>query len=227
VVAIAGAPNVGKSSLLNRIARRDAAIVSPVPGTTRDVIEVALELEGYPVILLDTAGIRDSSDAVELEGIRRARARAAHADLVLWLIDASQPGGGAAVEAVEAGETWVIANKADLLDASGEPEKRRARVAISAATGFGLDRLISDLAAFAREFFEATEPALVTRRRQRRALEDAAAALRRAIDEGPHAREEVIAEELRLAATALGRLLGRVDVEDVLDAIFRDFCIGK
>jgi tRNA modification GTPase len=225
VVAIVGAPNVGKSSLLNRIARRDAAIVSPVPGTTRDVIEVALELDGYPVILLDTAGIRESTDPVELEGIRRARTRAGHADLVLWLVDASQPEGPVA-GSVETPETWVIANKTDLLGSSpvAAPD---ARLAISATTGRGVDDLVSALSNFARAFFEATEPALVTRRRQRQALENAAAALRRAVDEGSGGREEVIAEELRLAATTLGRLLGRVDIEDVLDAIFRDFCIGK
>jgi tRNA modification GTPase len=226
VVAIAGAPNVGKSSLLNRIARRDAAIVSPVPGTTRDVIEVALELDGYPVILLDTAGIRDSTDPIELEGIRRARARAAQADLVLWLVDASSQPAGPGSGSAETTETWVIANKTDLLG-SAQVAVAGARLAISAATGHGVDALISALTEFARGFFEATEPALVTRQRHRQALEQAAAALRRAIDEGADGREEVIAEELRVAASALGRLLGQVDVEDVLDAVFRDFCIGK
>src|SRR5262249_23581715 len=124
-------------------------------------------------------------------------------------------------------EIWVIANKADLLGPSQAGAD--ARLAISATTGRGVDDLISALADFASGFFEATEPVLVTRQRQRQALEDAAAALRRAVDEGAESRkrEEVIAEELRLAATALGRVLGRVDVEDVLDAIFRDFCIGK
>jgi tRNA modification GTPase len=233
VVAIAGPPNVGKSSLLNRIARRDAAIVSPVPGTTRDVIEVHLDLEGYPITLLDTAGIHDSLDPIEQEGIRRARARAADADLVLWVADATAPAEIAPKAAPDAfGSTWVIANKCDLLsgDRIKDFETRFAdnvKVALSAATGTGLERLFSELTAFAENYFESTEPALVTRERHRRALGDAAAALRRAIAEGPGGREEMIAEDLRVAATALGRLVGRVDVEDVLDAIFRDFCIGK
>ncbi len=233
VVAIAGPPNVGKSSLLNRIARRDAAIVSPVPGTTRDVIEVHLDLEGYPVTLLDTAGIHDSLDPIEQEGIRRARARAADADLVLWVADATAPADVARKAAPDSlGSTWVIANKCDLLSADRlkDLETRVAdnvKVVLSAATGTGLERLFSELTGFAKNYFESTEPALVTRERHRRALQDAADALRRAITEGPGGRDEMIAEDLRVAATALGRLVGRVDVEDVLDAIFRDFCIGK
>jgi tRNA modification GTPase len=130
------------------------------------------------------------------------------------------------------GSTWVIANKCDLLSADRVKhlETRLAdnvKVALSAATGKGLERLFSEVVSFAENYFESTEPALVTRERHRRALGDAAAALRRAIAEGPGGREEIIAEDLRVAATALGRLIGRVDVEDVLDAIFRDFCIGK
>ena len=233
VVAIAGPPNVGKSSLLNRIARRDAAIVSPVPGTTRDIIEVHLDLDGYPVTLLDTAGIHDSLDPIEQEGIRRARARAADADLVLWVTDATAPADVARKAAPDSlGSTWVVANKCDLLSADRlkDLETRFAdnvKVVLSAATGTGLERLFSELTGFAKNYFESTEPALVTRERHRRALQDAADALRRAIAEGPGGRDEMIAEDLRVAATALGRLVGRVDVEDVLDAIFRDFCIGK
>jgi tRNA modification GTPase len=235
VVAIAGPPNVGKSSLLNRIARRDAAIVSPVPGTTRDVIEVHLDLEGYPVTLLDTAGIHDSPDPIEQEGIRRARTRAAEADLVLWIADArsmGEPGSKGTRESLGTAASWVIANKGDLLSADQIKDLEsglgdNAKLVLSAATGVGLEGLFSELTEFAKNYFESTEPALVTRERQRRALQDAAEALRRAVAEGPAGREEVIAEDLRVAATALGRLLGRVDVEDVLDAIFRDFCIGK
>jgi tRNA modification GTPase len=234
VVAIAGPPNVGKSSLLNRIARREAAIVSPIPGTTRDVIEVHLDLNGYPVTILDTAGIHDSTDPIEQEGVSRARARAAEADLVLWITEATAPGGpgsGAPQQALSAADTWVVVNKSDLID-SDELKDLEARLAgtdklLSAKSGAGLERLFAALTDFAQQFFESTEPALVTRERQRRALEDTAQALRRAIAEGTGGRVEVIAEELRVAATALGRLVGRVDVEDVLDAIFRDFCIGK
>jgi tRNA modification GTPase len=233
VVAITGPPNVGKSSLLNRIARRDAAIVSPVPGTTRDVIEVHLDLAGYPVTLLDTAGIHDSSDPIEEEGIRRARARAAEADLVLWITEANK--GTAKLPPTMGGPggvAWVVANKCDLVSESETEQLNREMASatgflVSAHTGAGLEPLLAGLTGFAQEFFGSAEPALVTRERQRRLLQDAVSALRRALAEGKSGREEVVAEELRVAAAMLGRLLGRVDVEDVLDVIFRDFCIGK
>jgi tRNA modification GTPase len=238
VVAIAGPPNAGKSTLLNRLARREAAIVSPYPGTTRDVIEVHLDLEGYPVTLLDTAGIRDSGDPVEREGVRRARARAAAADLVLWVIDASaaEAGGRDVVNGELKSEPWLIKNKVDLIQgkpcASSESrsgDEPTKIFSISAATGAGIDALLRALGDYARDYFSATESALVTRARHRRALEETVAALDRALAEsaGVGRREELIAEELRAATTALGRLTGRVDVEDILDVIFRDFCIGK
>ena len=232
-VAIAGPPNVGKSSLLNRIARREAAIVSPAPGTTRDVIEVDLDLEGFPVTLLDTAGIHDGSDPVEQEGIRRARARAASADLVLWVTEPSGQMGEPQFADLRDGKAlWLITNKCDVLSQAefetlGVGTEARPRFAISAKTGAGVKHVLEELAKFARVYFRLSEPALVTRERQREMLEGAKAALRRAIGEGAGGREEVVAEELRVASQALGRLLGRVDVEDVLDAIFRDFCIGK
>ena len=236
VVAIAGPPNAGKSTLLNRLARREAAIVSPYPGTTRDVIEVHFDLGGYPVTLLDTAGIRDSTDPVEQEGVRRARAGAAAADLVLWVIDVSAAG----VARDDTGRSsfksdfWFIKNKVDLVVdklcincESGSGISSPVTFPISAATGAGTDALVAALTAFARNYFSATEPVLVTRARHRRALEDTVAALDRAFAERGSGREELIAEELRAAATTLGRLTGRVDVEDILDVIFRDFCIGK
>ncbi len=227
VVAIAGPPNAGKSSLLNRIARREAAIVTPFPGTTRDVIEVHLNLEGYPVMVLDTAGIRVTDDLAEQEGVRRATVRAAAADLVLWVVDASR-GGGQAPERAGEGPVWTILNKIDLIDSGTQrlipigPEV----FSVSALTGAGLDELFGALRQFVRETLSPGESALVTRQRQRAALEETAVALERAVrqvDSG----EELFAEELRLAGRALGRLTGRVDVEDVLDVIFRDFCIGK
>src|SRR5579862_1092961 len=236
VVAIAGPPNAGKSTLLNRLARREAAIVSPYPGTTRDVIEVHLDLDGYPVTLLDTAGIRESDDPVEREGVRRARARAAAADLVLWVTDASAAEGAPAgkVNDLPRSDLWLIRNKIDLAaerpaenreSTSGEPP---TTFSISATTGAGMDPLIASLADHARNYFSATEPSLVTRARHRNAFAESTAALGRALAEGrAGGREELIAEELRSAAVALGRLTGRVDVEDILDGIFRDFCIGK
>jgi tRNA modification GTPase len=235
VVAIAGPPNAGKSTLLNRLARREAAIVSPYPGTTRDVIEVHLDLDGYPVTLLDTAGIRESDDAVEQEGIRRASDRAASADLVLWVTDGSAADGapGESVKNRFRSPVWALRNKVDLIGdklwiRSESPSTNTdLKFAISATTGAGLDGLLKALSAFVREYFAATEPAMVTRARHRRALEETVAALDRAAAHSASGSEELIAEDLRSAATTLGRLTGRVDVEDILDVIFRDFCIGK
>lgn len=224
-VVIAGPPNAGKSTLMNQLARREVAIVSPFAGTTRDVIEVQLDLDGYPVTIIDTAGIRESDDPIEQEGIRRARARADEADLVLWLDEAGSVAGYDGEAPV-----WLVRNKIDLdqpgHDAPERDEHGHQVFRISAKQGDGIARLIDALVVFARSYFGTHEAGLVTRERQRVLLSDTAAALRRsltAIDLG----EELAAEELRLAAFALGKLLGRVDVEDLLDVIFREFCIGK
>jgi tRNA modification GTPase len=228
VVAIAGPPNAGKSSLLNRLARRDVAIVTPHAGTTRDVIEVHLDLEGYPVTLLDTAGIRDTQDPVEMEGVRRARARAGEADLVLWVTDAAAtPVGGDRGEGAVC--TWQVRNKIDLVERDLKPSPCSSGEVfpISALTGVGIGELIAALARHAGAALEGAEASLVTRERHRAALRRVVEALDRALGEGSAGREDIVAEELRLAARELGRLTGRVDVEDVLDVIFRDFCIGK
>jgi len=235
-VAIAGPPNAGKSTLFNRLARRDAAIVSPFPGTTRDVLEVHLDLGGYPVTVLDTAGIRETNDPIECEGVRRASAQAADADLVLWLLDATAIGGASSFDSPVAIPTdcrvWVAVNKIDLVG-STEKERIESRFNreltvhfISSATGAGVDNLAAELSRFAGEFFP-RESALVTRARQRALLEETILALSEAEKAAAEGREEIMAEQLRLATRALGKLLGRVDVEDVLDVIFRDFCIGK
>jgi tRNA modification GTPase len=235
VVAIAGPPNAGKSTLLNRLSRREAAIVSPYPGTTRDVIEVHLDLAGYPVTLLDTAGIRVSEDPVEQEGVRRAAERAATADLILWVIDsqvAEHPVAAIAESQVKT-ECWLINNKFDLIadklwtSAEYRSGPYRKYFGISAASGAGVEALVGALSGHAQEYFSITETALVTRARHRRALEEALAALDHALAQGISGPEELIAEDLRAAAATLGRLTGRVDVEDILDVIFRDFCIGK
>jgi tRNA modification GTPase len=236
VVAIAGPPNAGKSTLLNRLARREAAIVSPYAGTTRDVIEVHLDLDGYPVTLLDTAGIRDSAEPVEQEGVRRARERAAAADLVLWVIDPSAGGLSANgyPEKLANAEVWLVRNKIDLVAASscatGEKSNRnedKLTLSISSLTGVGMEALTVALLSYAKTYFAATESAVITRARHRHALEETVAALDRALARDHSTDEELIAEELRSAATTLGRLTGRVDVEDILDVIFRNFCIGK
>jgi tRNA modification GTPase len=336
VVAIAGPPNAGKSTLLNRIAKREAAIVSPFAGTTRDVIEVHLDLGGYPVTLLDTAGVRATDDPVEQEGVRRARARAAAADLVLWVVSADEPmadypgAGGSVAEfagmsaaaeteakrsagpMAEAGATrpvndggsgdasraaapaktpstrpmadprsrasaasraslpadakitpatqpmaeppvWVIRNKIDLVDLQRAGPKSAAPtrvdpndppggplplvqrnehivtnectfISISAEQGTGIESLLNRLKTHVSSFFSA-ESGLVTRERHRHHLQQAEAALSRALNESLG--EDLVAEELRVAAHSLGRLTGKVDVEDILDVIFRDFCIGK
>ena len=217
VVAIAGPPNVGKSTLMNQFARREVAIVSPHAGTTRDVIEVQLDLDGYPVTVIDTAGIRETDDPVEQEGVRRARARAAEADLVLWLFDSA-----ASTRPEEAAAPlWMVRNKIDL---GGDGSD--ADFEISAGRGDGIPALISSLVGFAQDFFGADEGGLITRERQRQLLQQAAASLHRSISMFAQG-EELAAEDLRAAAYALGRLLGRVDVEDILDVIFREFCIGK
>ena len=225
VVAIAGPPNVGKSTLINQLARRDVAIVSPHAGTTRDVIEVQLDLQGYPVTVIDTAGIREAEDPVEQEGVRRARARAAEADLVLWLTDSED----APALPKSAVPVWLVRNKIDL---GGADSRTVSALAVdrsfkaSAVRGDGMQELISALVAFAETFFGSQEARLVARERQRILLQETAASLQRSlmvVGEG----EELAAEELRRASYHLGKLLGRVDVEDILDVIFREFCIGK
>ena len=331
VVAIAGPPNAGKSTLLNRLAQREAAIVSPYAGTTRDVIEVHLELAGMPVTLLDTAGIRETDDPVEMEGVRRARDRAAGADLVLWVVDATggsmadrsldisgrstaaspesitpvrddgfgaQPSGmvrkdgnySTGLAAVTAPPLWLVFNKVDLIQTNscnseslhqddttseldvrfnnplkdiinfGLRDKNEAKLGtnalltdvvnqqltgkndlaldnndirfnLSATSGQGFGVLLDALARHAKEFLAGAESSLVTRTRHREVLSETLAALRRALEAAPGGalagHDDLLAEELRLAAGALGRLTGRVDVEDILDVIFRDFCIGK
>ncbi len=221
VVAIAGPPNVGKSTLMNQLARREVAIVSPHAGTTRDVIEVQLDLDGYPVTVIDTAGIRETDDPVEQEGVRRARARAAEADLVLWLADAQS---GKKLEE-GAAPVWIVRNKIDL-EAGSPRGSSRADFAISASRGDGLQELIAALVGFAQDYFGSDSGGLIGRERQRNLLQQTATSLRRSI-EVIGTGEELAAEELRNASYALGRLLGRVDVEDILDVIFQEFCVGK
>jgi tRNA modification GTPase len=283
MVAIIGPPNAGKSSLLNRIARRDAVITSPVAGTTRDIVEVAIDLQGYPVVLADTAGLRDSDDLVEQEGLRRALRRAEEAEIRLFVFDARRPDQAQSAAAWPGPDTILVANKIDLVrkaegsrprrqdnfpwqameavmpgrdpgihgapsgaarsDAGvdgrdtpgmaregrppgrGHDESRALGKAlpISALTGEGIDALLSALGERVAQTYRIEAPVL-TRARHREALEDAILSLRRALGA---ALPELRAEDLRLALRSLGRITGAVDVEDLLDVIFRDFCIGK
>ena len=225
-LAIIGPPNAGKSSLLNLLARRDAAIVAETAGTTRDVIEVHLDLGGYPLVVADTAGLRAASSRVEDEGVRRALRRARDADLKLAVFDgATWPATDArTVELVDA-RTVVVVNKVDLggpappLAVAGRPA-----LPVSVLTGEGIEELLAVLASEVAECCLSSAAPLLTRARHRAALEECRAALARSLEAGA---AELAAEDLRLAARALGRITGRVDVEDILDVIFRDFCIGK
>jgi tRNA modification GTPase len=220
-VAIIGPPNAGKSSLLNRIARRDAAIISPYAGTTRDIVEVAIDLAGYPVVLADTAGLRDSEDLVEQEGLRRALARAEEAELRLFVFEAARPADACSAARWAGPTTLLVANKIDLMPAL--PGLPAGVFAVSALTGAGVDRLLAALGEKVAENYRLEAPVL-TRARHRQALEEAHEALGRSL-EAPL--PELRAEDLRLALRSLGRITGAVDVEDLLDVIFRDFCIGK
>ncbi len=222
-VAIAGPPNAGKSTLLNRLARREAAIVSPHAGTTRDVIEVHLDLDGYPVTVIDTAGVRDTHDPVEQEGVRRARERARTSDLVLWLVDANDKSATLPEIEDDHAPVWIVRNKVDL---ANDGNAARAQFDISASRGDRVSELIAALVSYAQDYFGSGEMALVSRARHRTLLRETVEALDRAgrsADMG----DELLAEELRIAIHSLGRLTGRVDVEDILDVIFREFCIGK
>ncbi len=216
-VAILGAPNAGKSSLLNALARRDAAIVSEEAGTTRDVIEVRLDLGGYPVIVSDTAGLRETSGAIEREGMRRSLDAARNAQLVLWLTDgtADQPPATISRETLR-----VVRTKSDLSGAGAVVHS------ISVKTGQGLDALVREIADIAQAILEGGTDLVVAQARHRTQLETAVAALAD-FQEGDPAATELRAEDVRRATHALGRITGRVDVEDVLGQIFSRFCIGK
>jgi tRNA modification GTPase len=210
--AITGAPNVGKSSLINALAERDVAIVSASPGTTRDAIETRIVLGGVPITLVDTAGLRDATDPIEAEGVRRARSRAASADLVMTVIEA-----GSAFGPHTGG--LIIANKSDLC-----PEQRIDVVPVSALTGAGMPALRARLAAEATALTQSSGPPPLTRARHRTAL---LAAARWLADAEDAIEPELRGEAMRLASRALGTITGQVGVEDILDSIFRQFCIGK
>ena len=231
-IALVGAPNAGKSSLLNRLAGREAAIVTDRPGTTRDVIEVPAVIEGFKALYGDMAGIRETDDEIEQEGVRRARAWAEAADLRLWVVDGSSDAAAFdAAELVRTGDVLVI-NKADrrlaagagIAERSADPRGLRV-IHASALTETGVEPLRAALAGIVSSLGGAEFPA-VTRQRHRRCLAEASRALHRgldALDRGP----ELAAEDLRQAGLSLGRIAGRIDPEQVLSEVFANFCIGK
>ncbi|MFV0368498.1 MAG: tRNA uridine-5-carboxymethylaminomethyl(34) synthesis GTPase MnmE, partial [Hyphomicrobiaceae bacterium] len=226
-VVLAGPPNVGKSSLLNALAKRDAAIVSEEAGTTRDVIEVRLDLGGLPVVVSDTAGIRQAQAAVEQEGIRRSVVRAGEADLVIWLTDIDAPEPLLPKELLEvADRTLLVVNKIDLAEGDGQLVLPDDMILVSVKTGAGLDVLTDRLAAIVKDRIAPADAPALTQDRHRKLLEDARANLDAFLAGNPN-QVELRAEDLRRAAMAIGRITGRIDVEDVLDQVFGRFCIGK
>lgn len=226
VVALIGAPNAGKSSLLNALARRDAAIVTDIPGTTRDVLEVRLVLGGFPVILADTAGLREAGDSIEAEGVRRALARAEDADLRLGVADVSRETSPPILARLRPGDA-IILNKTDLAspDAITSPDGVE-RFELAASTGAGLEALETWLGETIRARLSRRESPALSRARHRqavgRALEHLQAARVRLLDA-----PELASAEVQLGLRALESLTGRIDVEDVLDRVFSQFCIGK
>ena len=232
-IAIVGAPNAGKSSLLNRLIEREAAIVTATPGTTRDVIEAPLVIGGFKVVLADTAGLREVDDEIEGEGVRRARAWADRAALRLWIVDGSSSGGAwrQALEIVRSGDVLAL-NKSDRPFGADAGEARAAAAALgcetvdlSAVKGDGLERLHELVLGRVSADLSGGEFPAATRARHRARLEEALAAVRRGLAELERA--ELAAEDLRLAGRALGRISGRIDPEEVLGRIFASFCIGK
>jgi len=222
-IALIGPPNAGKSSLLNVLAKRDVAIVSEIPGTTRDVIEVRLDLGGYPVTIADTAGLRDAGDGIEQEGVRRALARAEASEMVVLVLDGTSDAWPSLSRDIETRVCLTAWNKRDLVP----HETREDEVSVSAKTGDGIDAFVAALTAKVRALADRqSESPPLTRARHREALIEAEDALTRALT-APDDSPELMAEDIRLALRALGRITGRVDVEELLDVIFREFCIGK
>ncbi len=219
-IAIIGVPNVGKSSLINALTKRDVAIVSQTAGTTRDVVEAYLDVDGFPVILADTAGLREHADTIESEGIRRAVQKAEEADFILHIQDGTQyPNVEKLPDSLTHKTVLTVWNKADQM-----ADVPTDALCVSATTGLGIADLWTQIKALLVQGFDASDGGMITRERYRTALRDVVAALTRALSVNEL---ELKAEELRLAARALGRITGRIEADDLLDVIFRDFCIGK
>jgi len=236
-VVILGEPNIGKSTLLNFLSKRDVAIVSDIAGTTRDILEVHLDINGFPVTIADTAGIRDSGDVIEIEGIRRAEERAKSADIKIILVSAVDwPEIPERLRGQIDKNTIILLNKSDQareLQNSGPEEALLNQsfpnitiLPISAKYEKGLGEFLEKLSAEVEKRMELTDTPNLTRIRHREALSDSVEHLHRFAD-SPHKEVALLAEDLRMAARSLGSIMGRVDVEEVLGAIFSEFCVGK
>ena len=226
-VSIVGEVNAGKSSLLNLLSKRDAAIVSHEKGTTRDIIEVYLNIDGYPVILADTAGIRDSNNEIEKKGIALAISRSQNSDLNLIIIDNSSKNLDPIIENMINDESIVVLNKSDLGVKQNYNFKKATVVLISVKDNKNIIQLISKIKEKLSRKFIASNNILVTRERHRAKLNDCLKEINNFLQKDQNKDIEMAAEDLRLATRHLGGIVGKVDVEEILDSIFRDFCIGK
>ena len=227
-IAILGPTNAGKSSLINHLSNRDVAIVSEIAGTTRDVIETHLNIDGYPVIVSDTAGIRESVDEIEKKGIKLSLNRAEEADLKLVVVDAKNTDFTDTLKGLLDNNAILVLNKSDLLEKDIDPEvKRINHVLISIKNNLNIDKLIQKIKDILKNKFITSDDILITRERHRQHLEQCVSHLKRFNQKKQVEDFDIAAEDLRLAARHLGMIVGKVDVEEILGSIFNDFCIGK
>jgi len=227
-IAIVGPTNAGKSSLLNNLSNREAAIVSEIAGTTRDVVETHLNIDGYPVIISDTAGIRDSKDEIEKKGIKLSLKKAENADLKLVVVEAKSIDLRGFLSDLLKNNAILVVNKSDLLKEKLDPEiSKFNHVLISLKDNLNIDKLISKIKNYLKEKFISEEDILITRERHRQHLVQCAEHLKNFSDKNDKKDFDKAAEDLRLATRHLGMIVGKVDVEEILGSIFNDFCIGK
>ena len=227
-IAIVGPTNAGKSSLLNYLSKREVAIVSEIAGTTRDVVEAHLNIDGYPVIMSDTAGIRDSKDEIEKKGIKLSLKKAENADLKLVVVDAKNPDLSGFFNDLLKNDAILVVNKSDLLKEKLDPQILKLNhVLISLKDNLNVDLLISKIKKSLENKFITEDDILITRERHRQHLEQCADHLKNFLDKNDKKDFDKAAEDLRLATRQLGMIVGKVDVEEILGSIFNDFCIGK
>tara|TARA_B100000287_G_scaffold85807_1_gene78407 strand:- start:103 stop:1434 length:1332 start_codon:yes stop_codon:yes gene_type:complete len=227
-IAILGPTNAGKSSLLNNLSNREIAIVSEIAGTTRDVIEAHLNIDGYPVIISDTAGIRDSKNEIEKKGIKLSLKKAENADLKLVVVDAKNIDLSGFFNDLLRNDAILVVNKSDLLKGKLEPEvAKHNHVLISLKDNLNLDKLILKIKKILKTKFISEKDILITRERHRQHLLQCADYLKNFQDKNDQKDFDKAAEDLRLATRHLGMIVGKVDVEEILGSIFNDFCIGK